>query len=135
MIIVNWRPHRSGKVARLCPGRARHWAHHSRPPLLPDKPVLRDGKLKRGINKNPVYVPIANWRDSKTSARFSAAVVELLLAKYPDALGADAAAAPEQSRPSASPGRTGPSGSRTASAEPRPTYNPMRQRASGSRLA
>jgi hypothetical protein len=55
---------------------------------LPEKPVLVGDKLKRDISTNkPVYVPTVFWKDRTTGDKFSAAVIKLLLAKYPTALG------------------------------------------------
>jgi len=54
----------------------------------PEQPVLKDGKLKRDVNGKPVYAPTVQWKDRATSDKFNAAVIKLLLAEYPDALGA-----------------------------------------------
>ena len=55
---------------------------------LPEQPVLKDGKLKRDVNGKPVYAQTVQWKDRATSDKFNAAVIKLLLAEYPDALGA-----------------------------------------------
>ena len=45
-------------------------------------------KLKRDVSTNkPVYMPTVHWKDRTTTDKFSAAVIKLLLAKYPGALG------------------------------------------------
>lgn len=54
----------------------------------PEQPVLKDGKLKRDVNGKPVYAQTVQWKDRATSDKFNAAVIKLLLAEYPDALGA-----------------------------------------------
>lgn len=55
---------------------------------LPEKPVLVGEKLKRDVATNkPVYVPTVQWKDRTTGDKFSAAVIKMLLAKYPAALG------------------------------------------------
>lgn len=54
--------------------------------LMPEQPVLQDGKLKKDVNNKPAYFPTVSWKDRKTADKFSAAVIALLLAKYPDAL-------------------------------------------------
>jgi hypothetical protein len=55
---------------------------------LPSKPQIdRDGQHKRDVNGKPVYAAILEWRDRDLSDRFSAAVVALIHAEYPDDLG------------------------------------------------
>jgi DNA-binding cell septation regulator SpoVG len=55
---------------------------------LPEKPVLVGEKLKRDVSTNkPVYVPTVYRNARTTGDKFSAAVIKLLLAKYPAALG------------------------------------------------
>jgi len=54
--------------------------------LMPEQPVLRDGKPKKCANGKPSYHPSVSWKDRKTADKFSAAVIALLLKKYPDAL-------------------------------------------------
>jgi hypothetical protein len=54
---------------------------------LPSKPQIdKDGQHKRDINGKPAYTAILEWRDRALADRFSAAVVELVRAQYPDAL-------------------------------------------------
>jgi hypothetical protein len=55
---------------------------------LPSKPVLdQNGKHKVDANNKPQYMPVLEWRDRDLSDRFRAAVVELVRAKHPDAVG------------------------------------------------
>jgi hypothetical protein len=57
---------------------------------LPSKPVLdRDGKHVEVSGKKQ-YSPILEWRDRDLSDRFSTAIIELVRAKHPDALGGGA---------------------------------------------
>jgi hypothetical protein len=54
---------------------------------LPNKPLLDSaGTLKRDVNSRPAHVPILAWRDRDLASRFSAAVIALILAKYPTAM-------------------------------------------------
>jgi len=53
---------------------------------LPSKPVLgADGKHVVAAGKKQ-YAPVLEWRDRQLTDGFSAAVVELVSASYPDAL-------------------------------------------------
>jgi hypothetical protein len=46
-----------------------------------------DGSPKIGTNGRAVYSTILAWRDRDLADRFGAALIELLLAQHPDALG------------------------------------------------
>lgn len=46
--------------------------------MLPSKPELRDGVIKRGNNGAAHYLSMAEWTDRKTSDGFSAAVIAAL---------------------------------------------------------
>jgi DNA-binding cell septation regulator SpoVG len=54
---------------------------------LPEQPVIKDGQVQRDDDDRPVYVPTVSWKDRATGDKFSSAVIKLLLAKYPNALG------------------------------------------------
>jgi DNA-binding cell septation regulator SpoVG len=54
---------------------------------LPEQPVIKDGQVKRDDGNRPVYEPTVSWKDRATGDKFSTAVIALLLAKYPNALG------------------------------------------------
>lgn len=54
--------------------------------LMPEQPVLQDGKVKQDVNGKPAYFSTVSWRDRKTTDKFSAAVIALLIKKYPNAL-------------------------------------------------
>lgn len=55
--------------------------------MMPEQPILKNGKLKKDVNGKLSYFPTVSWKDRATADKFSAAVIKLLLAKYPDALG------------------------------------------------
>jgi hypothetical protein len=98
VILRDWRPHASGglrgyvrielDVGLVIPGIKVLVGSNGPFVALPEQPVLQDGKLKRDVNGKPVYAPTLYWKDRATGAKFSAAVIKLLLAKYPNALGA-----------------------------------------------
>lgn len=53
---------------------------------MPAKPVFgTDGKPKIGTNGRPLYTSILEWRDRDLQDKFSAAVIDLILAQYPNA--------------------------------------------------
>jgi len=56
--------------------------------MLPSKPIVADGRHKTGADGKPEYRPAVYWGDRKTADKFSDAVVKLLLATHPNALGA-----------------------------------------------
>jgi hypothetical protein len=56
--------------------------------VLPSKPIVANGRLKTGADGKPEYRPAVYWSDRRTSDKFSAAVIKLLLAKHPNALSA-----------------------------------------------
>ena len=74
-----------GLIIEDCPilvGRNGAWA------ALPSRPVLdRDGRQVKPDGK-PQYATILKWRNRDLGAGFSAAVVELVRRRHPDALGA-----------------------------------------------
>jgi hypothetical protein len=97
MILKEWRPYVSGglrgyvkielDVGLVIPG-IKVIVGSTRPFVaLPEQPALKDGKLKLDVNGKPAYAPTVQWRDRTTADKFSAAVIRLLLTKYPDALG------------------------------------------------
>jgi DNA-binding cell septation regulator SpoVG len=99
MILKEWRPHASGglrgyvrielDVGLVIPGIKVLVGSNGPFVGMPEQPVLQDGKLKRDVSTNkPVYAPTVIWKDRQTADKFSAAVIRLLLAKYPGALGA-----------------------------------------------
>jgi hypothetical protein len=98
MILKDWRPYVSGglrgyvrielDVGLVIPGIKVLVGSNGPFIALPEQPVLQDGKLKHDVNGKPVYAPTVFWKDRATADKFSAAVIRLLLAKYPDALGA-----------------------------------------------
>jgi hypothetical protein len=98
MILKDWRPYISGglrgyvrielAVGLVIPNIRILVGSNGPFVALPEQPVLQDGKLKRDVNGKPVYAPTVFWKDRKTADKFSAAVIKLLLAEYPDALGA-----------------------------------------------
>jgi hypothetical protein len=54
---------------------------------LPRRPSLdRDQRQRIGADGKPAFEAVAEWRDHETANRFSAAVIELIRATYPDAL-------------------------------------------------
>jgi hypothetical protein len=54
---------------------------------LPTKPQLDCERHQRlGANGKPLFSPAAEWRTRELAAQFSAAVVELIRADYPEAL-------------------------------------------------
>ena len=54
---------------------------------LPTKPQLdRERRPKIGADGKPLFAPVAEWRSRELTERFSAAVVALVRAQYPDAL-------------------------------------------------
>jgi len=59
---------------------------------LPGKAQLdRDGNVRRKPGTNKVdYVAVLKWGNADTRDRFSQAVIQLLLARYPDALDDEA---------------------------------------------
>jgi hypothetical protein len=98
MILRDWRPHASGglrgyvrielDIGLVIPGIKVLVGSNGPFVSLPEQPVLKDGKLKRDVSGKPAYASTVYWRDRKTTDKFGAAVIRLLLAKYPDALGA-----------------------------------------------
>jgi hypothetical protein len=57
---------------------------------LPSKPVLdREGRHAKRDGK-PQFATVLDWRSRELSDRFSAAVIALVRAAHPDALGRDA---------------------------------------------
>jgi DNA-binding cell septation regulator SpoVG len=96
MIIRDWRPYVSGGLhgyvrveldsGLVIPGIKVMAGSRGPFVLLPEQPVLKDGKLKRDINNRVVYAATVQWRDRATADKFSAAVIELLLQRYPNAL-------------------------------------------------
>jgi hypothetical protein len=99
MILRDWRPYISGAmrgyerieldIGLVIPDIRVLVGTHGPFVSLPEKPVLVGEKLKRDISTNKtVYAPTVYWKDRVTGDKFSAAVIKLLLAKYPDALGA-----------------------------------------------
>jgi hypothetical protein len=62
---------------------------HGKPwAALPSKPVLdQDGRHKVDINNKRQYVSVLEWRDRDLGNRFSDAVIDLVRAEHPDALG------------------------------------------------
>jgi hypothetical protein len=55
---------------------------------LPSKPQLdKEGRQKTGLNGKPAYSPEIEWRTRDLADRFSAAIVDLVRAQYPDAVG------------------------------------------------
>jgi hypothetical protein len=97
MILRDWRPHVSGAlrgyakieldVGLVIPGIKVLVGSNSPFVLLPEQPVLQDGRVKRDVNGKPAYAPTMFWKDRATADKFSAATIRLVLAKYPDALG------------------------------------------------
>jgi len=59
--------------------------------VLPETPVLLDGKVKRDINNKPVFMPQLKWESRARAAKFSTEVIRELARQYPDALSAKAA--------------------------------------------
>jgi hypothetical protein len=58
---------------------------------LPGKPQLdRNGNTRRKSNGRPDYTAVLKWTTKADSDAFSDAALRLLLARYPDALDADA---------------------------------------------
>jgi DNA-binding cell septation regulator SpoVG len=98
VILKDWRPHISGglrgyvrvelDVGLVIPNIRIMVGSNGPFVSMPEQPVLQDGKLKRDISGKPAYAPTVQWKDRATADKFSAAVIRLLLAKYPDALGA-----------------------------------------------
>jgi hypothetical protein len=98
MILRDWRPHVRGglrgyvkielDVGLVIPGIKVLVGSNGPFVMLPEQPVLQDGKVKRDVGGKPAYAPTVSWKDRKTADKFSAAVIKLLLAKYPGALGA-----------------------------------------------
>jgi DNA-binding cell septation regulator SpoVG len=98
VILKDWRPYASGAlrgyvkieldIGLVIPGIRVLVGSNGPFVIMPEQPVLQDGKLKRDVNGKPVYAPTVQWKDRATGDKFSAAVIKLLLAKYPDALGA-----------------------------------------------
>lgn len=99
MILRDWRPHSSGglrgyarvelDIGLVIPDVRVLVGSNGPFVILPEKPVLIGDKLKRDISTNkPTYAPVLHWKDRATADKFSAAVLRLLLAKYPDALEA-----------------------------------------------
>jgi DNA-binding cell septation regulator SpoVG len=100
MILRDWRPYVSGglrgyvrvelDIGLVIPNIRIMVGSNSPFVIMPEQPILQDGKLKRDVNGKPVYAPTVQWKDRATADKFSAAVIKLLLAKYPDALEAAA---------------------------------------------
>jgi DNA-binding cell septation regulator SpoVG len=98
MILRDWRPHSSGAlrgfvrieldIGLVIPGIKVVLGTNGPFVLMPEQPIVQDGKLKRDVSGKLVYAPTVHWRDRKMADKFSAAVIRLLLAKYPDALEA-----------------------------------------------
>ena len=98
MILRDWRPYAKGglrgyakielDIGLVIPGIKVMVGSNGPFVLLPEQPILQDGKLKKDVSGKPAYAPTVSWKDRKTADKFSAAAIRLLLAKYPDALGA-----------------------------------------------
>jgi DNA-binding cell septation regulator SpoVG len=98
MILKEWRPYVSGglrgyvrvelDIGLVIPNIRIMVGSNGSFVIMPEQPVLQDGKLKRDVDGKPVYAPTVIWKDRQTADKFSAAVIKLLLVKYPDALGA-----------------------------------------------
>jgi hypothetical protein len=98
VILRDWRPYVSGglrgyvrielDIGLVIPGIKVLVGSNGAFIALPEQPILRDGKLKRDVDGKPAYAPTVIWKDRQTADKFSTAVIRLLLAKYPDALGA-----------------------------------------------
>jgi hypothetical protein len=96
MILRDWRPHASGglrgyvrvelDIGLVIPNIRIMVGSNGPFAILPEQPILKDDKLKRDVSGKPAYVATVYWKDRKTTDKFSAAVIKLLLAKYPDAL-------------------------------------------------
>ena len=96
MILRDWRPYVRGglrgyarvelDIGLVIPGIKVMVGTNGAFALMPEQPVLNDGKLKKDVNGNPVYFPTVSWKDRQTADKFGAAVLKLVLAKYPDAL-------------------------------------------------
>jgi hypothetical protein len=97
VILKDWRPYVSGAlrgyarveldIGLVVPGIKVLVGSNGPFISMREQPVLQDGKLKRDINGKPAYAPTVHWKDRTTGDKFSAAVIRLLLAKYPGALG------------------------------------------------
>jgi hypothetical protein len=102
MRLVAWRPLTKGALRGFatvelpigltisdCPVLISHgktWAS------MPAKPILdRDGRQKADANGKASYASILSWRDRDLADRWSAAVVDLVRAEYPDAIDGSAA--------------------------------------------
>lgn len=53
--------------------------------MLPEQPILQDGKLKRDVHGKPAYFPTVQWKDRATagdaSVAMAAIIVEVATAK------------------------------------------------------
>jgi hypothetical protein len=96
MILRNWRPYVSGglrgyvrvelDVGLVIPNIRIRVGSNGPFVIMPEQPVLQDGKPRHDVNGKPAYAPTVYWKDRKTTDKFSAAVIKLLLTKYPNAL-------------------------------------------------
>jgi hypothetical protein len=97
MILKEWRPYVSGglrgyarielDVGLVIPGIKVLVGTKGPFISMPEQPVLKDGKLKKDVSGKPAYATTVYWKDRSTGDKFGTAVIKLLLAKYPDALG------------------------------------------------
>jgi hypothetical protein len=102
MRLISWRPVRSGKLLGfasvellgiglrlfelpLFAGTNGPWA------ALPRKARLdREKRQRLDANGSPEFEPVAEWKDRASADAFSAAVISVIRAAYPDALDGDA---------------------------------------------
>jgi DNA-binding cell septation regulator SpoVG len=97
MILREWRPYVSGglrgfarielDVGLVIPNIRILVGSNGPFATLPEQPVIKDGQVQRDDAARPVYVPTVSWKDRATGDKFSSAVISLLLAQYPNALG------------------------------------------------
>jgi hypothetical protein len=99
--IVSWKPIakntlrgfacvRIGRLGLVVADVAVHQKNQSRWVSLPARAMIdRDGGLLRDDAGKIKYASILQWSDRKTADRFGAAVVEALLARFPDALAGE----------------------------------------------
>src|SRR5262245_38602758 len=96
MIVSDWRPLRRGALrgfitvefelgltlpdCKIFDGRDGAYVS------LPDKPGIKDGQLARDRHGEPIYYPVAKWRDRNRADKWSSAVIQAVRQKYPEAL-------------------------------------------------